>query len=140
MQRLAVREIEASHLDVRLMSTSSGDLAEQIRDGSFEPDLYAHLAGVTISVPALRDRREDIPRLARQLLEGLAPGRALGTSALQAFMRYSFPENLAELRRVLELGLSLHDGERLDHTAFSLGGAKTYRPPASLVPGGSRHH
>lgn len=140
MQRLALRQLRGDHSDIRFLATSSGNLATQIRDGSFEPELYARIADLSIDVPPLRDRREDIPLLSRQLVGELAPGRALSASALQAFMRYSFPENVSELRRVLEQGLALHDGEKLDHRAFSFGTSQTYRPPASMVPGGQRHN
>lgn len=99
-------------VDMRFIAATNRNLETRVRDGSFRKDLYYRLAVVTISVPPLRERREDIPVIARHLLGKLS--RELGNvrchfdeGALQELMRYSWPGNGRELRNVVERAVML---------------------------------
>jgi DNA-binding NtrC family response regulator len=94
-------------VDMRFIAATNRNLETRVRDGSFRKDLYYRLAVVMISVPPLRERREDIPVIARHLLGKLS--RELGNGrchfdegALEGLSRYSWPGNGRELRNVVE--------------------------------------
>ena len=89
----------------RIMATSRSDLLEALEDGKVREDLYYRLAGVTITVPPLRDRVEDIPLLAEHFLaraerEG-APARQLASSAIDIVRAYTWPGNVRQLENVV---------------------------------------
>jgi DNA-binding NtrC family response regulator len=99
-------------VDMRFIAATNRNLETRVRDGSFRKDLYYRLAVVTISVLPLRERREDIPVIARHLLGKLS--RELGNvrchfdeGALEELMRYSWPGNGRELRNVVERAVML---------------------------------
>lgn len=89
----------------RIMATSQVDLAAKSETGEFRPDLYYRLGGVTISVPSLRERIDDIPLLATHFLaraerDGLAL-RRLSPEALKLVRRYSWPGNVRQLENTI---------------------------------------
>jgi two-component system nitrogen regulation response regulator NtrX len=94
-------------VDVRVMASTSRDLQSEIGAGRFREDLYHRLNVVSLMVPPLAERREDIPALARHLMErvsaaaGLAP-RAIGEDAIAALQSYDWPGNVRQLRNVIE--------------------------------------
>jgi transcriptional regulator with GAF, ATPase, and Fis domain len=99
-------------VDMRFIAATNRNLETRVRDGSFRKDLYYRLAVLTISVPPLRERREDIPVIARHLLGKLS--REVGNlrchfdeGALEELMRYSWPGNGRELRNVVERAVML---------------------------------
>lgn len=99
-----VRDI---HVDIRLIAATNRDLEVEVREGRFRRDLFYRLNVVRIVIPPLRDRAEDIPLLARVLLDRLAP--ELGKASLSITPRgierletYTWPGNVRELRNVLE--------------------------------------
>ncbi len=88
----------------RIIATSQADLARRIEEGRFREDLFYRIGGVTVAVPSLRDRVEDIPLLAEHFLlrserEG-APPRRFGKEALDLIRRYSWPGNVRQLENV----------------------------------------
>ena len=94
-------------VDVRVLSTSNKDLTRAIREGTFREDLYYRLAVVPLTVPPLRERREDIPPLAEYFLARAAAGagaapRVLGEDALTALRTYDWPGNVRQLRNVMD--------------------------------------
>jgi DNA-binding NtrC family response regulator len=94
-------------VDVRLISATNCDLPVRVRDGRFRSDLYFRVSALRLSLPPLRERPEDIPVLARELLRRCAGdlGRApidLSPDAEQRLLAYSWPGNIRELRNVLE--------------------------------------
>jgi DNA-binding NtrC family response regulator len=105
----------AVRVDVRVLAASNRDLRELASRRRFREDLYFRLNVITIRVPALRGRREDIPELARSLLEqicrdnGLAAKR-LGESAVRALVRHAWPGNVRELKNVLESAAIIRPG------------------------------
>ena len=87
-------------LDVRVVAATNRGLAEAASARRFRSDLYYRLAVVTIQLPALRDRPEDVPALVAHFLRG-TPGK-LGAGALEALRRYSWPGNVREMENVLQ--------------------------------------
>jgi transcriptional regulator with PAS, ATPase and Fis domain len=109
--------IEALRADFRLVAATHRDLARLVREESFRSDLYYRISAFPIPLPALRDRRTDVPVLARSLLERLRPGRHLSISdrALRRLAAYDFPGNVRELRNILERASLLAD-QHVIHT------------------------
>ena len=98
---------KAISVDVRLLAATNKDLEEEIRAGRFREDLYFRLAVIPLRVPALRDRREDIPRLIQHFLGMFTgqDGRPPKTTELPAMDRltdYAWPGNVRELRNLIE--------------------------------------
>jgi transcriptional regulator with GAF, ATPase, and Fis domain len=99
-------------VDVRIIAATNADLAAAVRSGRFREDLYYRLNVITLTIPPLRQRREDILPLARRFLAELAREtnrRILGLSpaAEQALLEHSWPGNVRELRNVVERSLLL---------------------------------
>ena len=97
-------------VDVRIIATSNRDLAGMVARGEFRADLYYRLSVFPISLPPLRERREDIPVLAAKLTEEIAsrlgrPAPLLSSEALAALLAYEYPGNVRELANVLERAL-----------------------------------
>jgi DNA-binding NtrC family response regulator len=105
-------------VDVRLISASNSDLSSEVEAGRFRADLFYRVNVMTIHLPPLRERREDVPVLAEAFLRDLSgqlgkPVRALERDALAALQSYSWPGNVRELKNVLERGVVLEPGDRL---------------------------
>ena len=98
---------EAITVDVRVIASTNKDLEEEISRGNFREDLFYRLNVIPFSVPPLRERKEDIPLLARYFLKefsgqyGRRP-REITDEAIDNLMRYSWPGNVRELRNVIE--------------------------------------
>jgi two-component system, NtrC family, nitrogen regulation response regulator NtrX len=102
-------------LDVRFIATTNRDLKEEVRNGSFREELYYRLSVVPVQVPALADRREDIPELARHLIERGAiaaglPRRTLAEDTISALQTYPWPGNVRQLRNVIDWLLIMAPG------------------------------
>jgi transcriptional regulator with PAS, ATPase and Fis domain len=97
-------------VDVRVLAATHRDLDQLVRDGRFREDLYYRLNVVPLSVPPLRERKEDIVALARVFLARLAPGGTgvpdLGADAVQALKAHPWPGNVRELRNVIERAMA----------------------------------
>ncbi len=96
-------------VDLRVIAATRKDLREEIAKGKFREDLYFRLAVVPVTAPPLRDRAEDVPRLAEHFLAQLAGPAAptLSATAAAALMAYAWPGNIRELRNVVERSLAL---------------------------------
>lgn len=99
-------------VDVRILCATHRDLEKMIEEGTFRPDLYYRLRVVEITLPPLRERKEDIPKLVRYFLDKYAPREKLqdvriDQRSLQKIMRYSFPGNVRELENLIEGALAL---------------------------------
>jgi two-component system nitrogen regulation response regulator NtrX len=102
-------------VDVRVLATTNRDLHAEIASGRFREDLYYRLAVVPVRMPSLRERREDVPELARHFLERSAetsgmPGRELSTDALTALQAYDWPGNVRQLRNLMDWLLIMAPG------------------------------
>ncbi len=104
--------------DVRVVAATNRDLAAESRRGGFREDLFFRLAVLSVRIPALRERREDIPALCRTLARGLHSQCVVTDEALAVLSRHSWPGNVRELRNVLTRAYVL-DGLRIDAAAIS---------------------
>ena len=103
-------------VDTRLISATHKNLSALVENGEFRQDLYYRLHVIELSMPSLREMREDIPLIATAILTRLARGNAAGLEpeAVAALERYPFPGNVRELENILERGLSLAaDAQRI---------------------------
>jgi len=122
IQRLGgVREIR---VDVRLVAASNRDLEADVEAGRFRQDLYYRLNVIRLHVPPLRDRRQDLPELARRFLLDCCrrngyPPRELQPEALQLLAVHTWPGNVRELRNAMERLAILVPAERI--TAADIG-------------------
>jgi transcriptional regulator with PAS, ATPase and Fis domain len=118
-------EIEAlgsnavKRVDVRIIAATSQDLEARLADRSFRADLYYRIAVLTVHVPPLRERIEDIPLLCETLLEQTARARdqhgwVIPAEAIKLLQNYSWPGNVRELRNVLERAAAMAPTEILD--------------------------
>ena len=109
---------EEIHCDTRLVSATNRDLAAMVREGTFREDLFYRLEGVTIQMPPLRDRKDDIAPLADRFLRQAAQENERQVSgiepdALQLLENYPWPGNIRELRHTIERMVVLTKGETL---------------------------
>lgn len=101
-------------VDVRVIAATNADIPKLIAEGTFREDLYWRLNVVSIKLPPLRDRREDIPVLVKHFFEKFAPGRGLQASqgAMRALMAYSWPGNIRQLENAVERAVALSGGRQ----------------------------
>jgi two-component system nitrogen regulation response regulator NtrX len=103
-------------VDVRVIATTNRDLQGEIAAGRFREDLYYRLAVVPLRIPALRERREDVPALARHFMarsgetSGMPP-RELAEDAMAALQAYDWPGNVRQLRNLIDWLLIMAPGE-----------------------------
>jgi two-component system response regulator AtoC len=113
-----VGESKPRSIDVRVIAATARDLEREVGEGRFREDLYYRLNVLHVQVPALRERREDIPLLVDHFL-GCArervgrPVRSIADDALEKLSSYSWPGNVRELENVMERALILCDGDRI---------------------------
>jgi two-component system, NtrC family, response regulator PilR len=128
IQERRARKVGATQeepVDVRIICATNQSLAGMVEAGRFRRDLYYRLNVVDLTMPPLRECREDIPLIATHILQrlaaqnGVAPPR-LSASALQELMAYDFPGNVRELENILERALALSPGEELGPEALAL--------------------
>src|SRR5207253_1040503 len=134
-------------VDVRLIAATNRDLRDMLRTGQFRVDLFHRLNVFTIALPALRDRKEDIPMLASYFIKLFSDRHGktvrLASNALDAMKQYSWPGNVRELRNMLERAMTFNDTGVIQLQELEFGGAEpdaeaTPSPAASArpLPGG----
>ena len=129
IQERRVRKVGSTHeepADVRIICATNQSLAGMVEAGRFRRDLYYRLNVVDLTMPPLRECREDIPLIAGHILQrlaaqnGVAPPR-LSPQAMEELMAYDFPGNVRELENILERALALSPGaEELGSEALAL--------------------
>lgn len=112
-------------VDFRLIIATHRQLIEEVRNKRFREDLYYRLLGLSVTLPALRDRKEDIPLLAEHFLQEYAlannrPMCYLSVEAQKRLLSYAFPGNIRELRALIELAVVMAEGEEIvpEHLLF----------------------
>ena len=111
-----VGDSQTIKVDVRVIAATNSDLKQMVAEGTFREDLYYRLNVIPVHVPALRDRRPDIPVLAQHFLERLtrdtpARGRVtIAQDAQQALMAFNWPGNVRQLENVMERAFALSPG------------------------------
>jgi two-component system response regulator HydG len=122
LQEREVRPVGGSRpveVDVRIVAASNSDLEEMVREGTFREDLYYRLNVITMKMPSLRERIDDVPLLAdyflrkyaeknRRRIDGIARG------AMEALMAHAWPGNVRELENVIERAVVLTKGELIE--------------------------
>jgi DNA-binding NtrC family response regulator len=110
--------LEPVRVDCRILCATNQDLAAKIKAGTFREELYYRLGVVTVKLPALRERPEDIPHLARFFLERFSRryGKSLDASPrfYEALLKQSWPGNVRQLKNVMERLTALHSGGVLE--------------------------
>ncbi|HMZ81276.1 MAG TPA: sigma-54 dependent transcriptional regulator [Acidobacteriota bacterium] len=111
------------HVDIRLIAATHEDVNRQVQDRTFRSDLYFRLSTIPLTIPPLRERKEDILLLAQLFLDSLAAGFGrreveLSTSAQKALVDYAWPGNIRELRNVLERAVLLSNSSVLQVKDF----------------------
>jgi len=104
--------------DIRLIAATNRDLQDAVRDGEFRRDLFYRLNVVTLTMPALRDRRDDIPLLAAHFLHQLTkrcnrPVRGISPDARAILVRHDWPGNVRELQNTIERAVVLGSSEEI---------------------------
>ncbi len=129
----------SEEIDVRIIAATNRDLQAGIADGSFREDLYYRLSVIPLQLPPLRDRREDIPALARHFLKKFeAPaGVRFSDQALAAMARYDWPGNIRELQNVVERCVILRRSDLISPEDLRLPGLRSAEAaaPASAATG-----
>ena len=124
-------------VDVRVVTATHADLREEIRERRFREDLFYRLRVVEVELPPLRNRREDIPRLAAHFLSSIAaregrPPLRLTREAIAALLAHPFPGNVRELENLLEGAAALVATETIDAPDLQFfGSSGTISPSAS---------
>ena len=132
-----VGEIKPRRANVRIISATNRDLAQAVAEGKFREDLFYRLNVITLRLPALRERVNDIESLALRHLTFLAGHsgksvRAFSPEALETMRRYPWPGNIRELRNVIERAVILSSGEQIEPGDL----ADTIQPASEIRLGG----
>ena len=115
---MRIGSIRPIPVDVRIIATTSDDLATLVADGSFNSHLYYRFGVFNIKIPPLRERKEDIPVLAERFLARLSPNKTpvitVDENAMRILCRYPWPGNVREFEMVLERAVHLGQGNVID--------------------------
>jgi two-component system response regulator HydG len=148
LQEKEIRPVGATHrvpIHVRILAATNRDLATMVEQGRFRKDLYYRLNVVSLRIPPLRDRSEDIPLLVAHFLDRMKKNggqpRTLSDDALRTMMEYPWPGNVRELENSVERACALSSGPVL-HAGdlptqlqdFHLHAYRTVLAPAESVP------
>ena len=140
---MRVGSVEPVDIDVRIIAASNRDLKAAVKEGKMRDDLYFRLNVVTLSLPPLRERPEDIPLLAYYLLRksSLMMGRDvqdISPEAMERLVEYDYPGNVRELSNFIERGVALTQDNTLDLQALpqSLGAltVRVFKPEMPATP------
>ena len=120
---IPVGATDAQPIDTRLLAATNRDLDEEVRKGGFRGDLFYRLNVISIHLPPLRERRDDVPILAKSFLERTAQQRGtsakvLSDEAMQALQEFNWPGNVRELENALERATILTPGEEIPVSAL----------------------
>lgn len=135
---LPIGSVSNRIVDARIIAATNADIEARVRAGTFREDLYYRLAGYTIAISPLRQRKEDIPPLISHFVRLLSEEMAIsvpetGEEFMKALKAYDFPGNVRELKNVIERALIDASGSCLDAAHLHLAGI--FRTPA--VSGGT---
>lgn len=134
-------DVRERRVDVQIIAATHRNLRDLVNEGRFREDLFYRINALTLSIPPLRERREDIPLLASMLLDQLGWDMKRGTFTLSDRARrsletYSWPGNIRELRNVLERAVLLSEDGRIDE--LGLESPVHEQPRHSVLPSGNK--
>jgi DNA-binding NtrC family response regulator len=126
-------------VDVRFVAATHRDLEDMVVRGGFRQDLYYRLNGVSLWIPPLRDRVEEIPRLANEFVarfcrESKRPTVPISDAAMAVLKSYPWPGNVRELRNVVERAVVFCRSVAIAPDHLGLGADRASRPPAAAAP------
>ena len=132
----AIGEVEQRQVDIRVIAATNVDLRQKVKDGSFREDLFYRLNVITIELPPLRERKEDIIGLARLFLVEFCTksGKKITgftTEAIDLLMSHQWPGNIRELKNVIESAVVLSRGDTIDEDVILLTDMTGEEPPAA---------
>jgi DNA-binding NtrC family response regulator len=132
-----IGDVRDRRVDIRLITATHQNLGELVREKRFRNDLYFRISTIPLTVPALRERAEDVPALAGEILEALAArwGHARITidgDAAAALTAYAWPGNIRELRNVLERAVLLSGRNVVTRKDLRFGSAEPAAAPYDL--------
>jgi DNA-binding NtrC family response regulator len=135
---------EKTAVEVRVLAATNRDLAEMVRAGTFREDLFHRLNKVTLDLPPLRERLEDIPLLVRHFLQGASRNfsknvRGVSREVQKLFLKYGWPGNIRELANVLESAAMLCKKDFID-VANLPKYLRDYVPPQGAIAFAGRGH
>ena len=133
--------IDTIKVDVRIIAATNVDLRKMMDDGRFREDLYYRLHVITVQLPALRERRDDIPLLVQHFLEKYGEENNKRTleitpDALDILLDYDWPGNVRELENVIERAVVLSTGAKIDADLVPehVRNSKRFQMPQFVVP------
>jgi DNA-binding NtrC family response regulator len=118
-----VGDTKEYHIDIRLITASNRDLGKMVRAGTFREDLFYRIQGFPIQLPPLRERKEDIPKLAAYFLTAFSKNnevkaRLFSQKSVETMEKYNWPGNIRELKNMVERTAILCDSETIDPEHF----------------------
>jgi transcriptional regulator with PAS, ATPase and Fis domain len=137
--------VKSQKIDVRIIAATNRNLEEMIKENTFREDLYYRLNVISMKVPSLRERRDDIPLLAKYLMKKISSEMErhvtdISDEALLALSLYDWPGNIRELENLIERALNLVDKQAIIETSqlpFYITEGLLTNPPAfniKIVP------
>ena len=145
IQEKAVRPVGDTKevpVDIRVLSATHKNLPELVQEGTFRQDLFYRINVIELAVPPLRERPDDIPLLARHILERISneyecDPASLTPGAIDRLKQYDFPGNVRELENVLERAFTLCDADQIDVGDLHLGnGVQKASSPTQVIAEG----
>jgi PAS domain S-box-containing protein len=137
--------VKTVRTNVRVVAATNSKLAELVSEGKFRDDLYFRLAVVRMTLPPLKERREDIPFLVEHFIQRFNAKRGknivgVTPAVMEIFMRHPFPGNVRELENLIEYGFVLCHDELIDvrHLPEEFQNISTHPTPAGAEPSASR--
>jgi two-component system response regulator PilR (NtrC family) len=130
---------EETEIDVRVIAATNKDLDKAIAAGEFREDLYYRLSVIPIQLPPLRERRDDIPLLARAFLERFRksmekPIEGISPDAMQLLEAYDWPGNVRELENTMERSVALETGNLISVAVLPEKVSRQDMPPGQMSP------
>jgi transcriptional regulator with PAS, ATPase and Fis domain len=117
---------EVRRVETRILAATHRNLEKMVKEGTFREDLYYRLKVITIELPPLRERKEDIPLLVNHLIHRLLrkmnrPSKKISREALDLILEHSWPGNIRELEHVLEQAIVMSHGMQIEVEDLSIG-------------------
>ena len=136
--------VETIHVDIRLIAATNKNLEQEVKEGKFREDLYYRLNVIPIFIPALRERKEDLPILVHYFIEkaNKENGKSVkrvSDEAWEYIMNYSWPGNVRELENAIERACIICQGEVITREHFPIDLAAKIKPIHELLPEGSEN-
>lgn len=128
-----IGDLKENMVDCRVLAATNSDLVEEIKSGRFREDLYYRLRVVTIQIPPLRERKEDIPVLAQHFVQAYAQQNGsrpvkMPPETMEYLLNYPWPGNVRELKNAIEAGIVLCHGNVLRQDDMQVSGLPTLTP------------